>query len=169
MRRTPKYWILLTLGLCLLSVGSTVAIVYWRHTVPLSQTSEVYRRYRDLPGVRAAYIRQMPINDTLRLDMTLFEAEDSLSFTNLLRTMGNREEFIRDLISLQWNYNIRFSGECPRGKPAAPPKADPADNEVVSYFPVRMAVALFHTHTEKEVNSVLIKSFFGEIDIDKHH
>ena len=73
------------LGLCLVAATVPAAIVYWRHTVPLSQCSEVYRRYRDLPGVQASFIHDKQINDTLSLDMTLFVAYDSLAFVNLLK------------------------------------------------------------------------------------
>ncbi len=167
------FWLLFPL-LCLLTVGVSAAITYRRHTVPLAETSEVYRQYRHLPGVRAAFIRQMPINDTLRLDMTLLEAEDSAAFADLLRAMGKSEEYIRDMATLRTmyektdnGYNVRHSGRCLRGHPADPPDSDPKNNEVVSFFSVRMCIAVFHTHTQQEIQTVLGKSFHNDIDIDK--
>ncbi len=176
MNRHPFIrWILLTLLLCLLSSALTVAVIYWRHTVPLSETSEVYRQYRHQPGVRAAFIRQMPINDTLRLDMTLLEAEDSAAFADLLRAMGKSEEKIDEMMLMRRIYGkrengheIRFTGDCVRGAPGVPGGPDPNNNEIVSYFPVRMCVAVIHTHTEQEIELVFHKSLFNEINIDKH-
>ena len=158
------FWLLFPL-LCLLTVGVSAAITYWRHTVPLAETSEVYRQYRHLPGVRAAFIRQMPINDTLRLDMTLLEAEDSAAFADLLRAMGEREEFIHDMATLREfhinqenGYNIRYTGNW---------KSPSGIEQEVSFFPVRRCVAVFHTISEKEMDVVFKRNFHNEFDIDK--
>ncbi len=166
-RRHTLFWVLFPL-LCLLVVAASALLTYWRHTVPLSQTSEVYRRYRDLPGIRAAYIRQMPINDTLRLDMTLFEAEDSLSFANFLRTIGKREEFIRDIMSAKFPKDLAASGLCRRGIPGSRrPDVDDNNNEVDLIFPGRFAFAIIHTRTAQELRIVEYKCNGNEIDIDK--
>ncbi len=174
MKRRRLHWILAVVLLSLLASAATAAVIYWRHTVPLSQTSEVYRRYRDFPGVDAAFIRQMPINDTLRVDMTLLQARDSLAFANLLRDIGKSEEFIRDMATLKALYekmgkdDIRFSGDCPKDQPGSKSDPDPANNEAVSFFPVRLIVAVFHTHSEMELNTVFYKSVYCEINIDDH-
>jgi hypothetical protein len=175
MKRKQRhlFWLFFSL-LCLLTVAGAALLTYWRHTVPLSQTSEVYRRYRDFPGVDAAFIRQMPINDTLRVDMTLLQARDSLAFANLLRDIGKSEEFIRDMATLKALYekmgkdDIRFSGDCPKDQPGSKSDPDPANNEAVSFFPVRLIVAVFHTHSEMELNTVFYKSVYCEINIDDH-
>ncbi len=160
-----RYWIL-PMAVGLVAALLTVIVIRAPRTVPLAETSEVYRQYRHLPGVRAAFIRQMPINDTLRLDMTLLEAEDSAAFADLLRAMGRREEGIKDLMILRDVFkekedgnNVRFTGdwESPSG-----------EIQEVSYFPVRMCVAVFHTRREEEQKTVFKKSIYGELDIDKH-
>ena len=166
MNRRPFIrWMLLTLLLCLLSSALTVAVIYWRHTVPLAECSEVYRQYRHQPGVRAAFIRQMPINDTLRLDMTLLEAEDSAAFANLLRKMGKREEFVKELMFYEDDESACFSNACLRGNPGTVGDTDMTKNEVISFFPGRKAVAVFHTLSEKDGNIVLHKSYFKEINV----
>ncbi len=127
-RRRWLYWIVVMLiGLLLSAITS--AVIYWRHTVPLAETSEVYRQYRHQPGVRAAFIRQMPINDTLRLDMTLLEAEDSAAFADLLRAMGKSEEFVQYIMSIELEEEDRFTGK------------DEQDNIVV-FFPNKKTVVV---------------------------
>ena len=162
----------ITLLLTPLLLAVVALAVYRCHTVPLSQCSEVYRRYHDTPGIRASFIKDKQINDTLRLDMTLFEADDSASFAALLRVMGNREEFIRDMATLRDMFKDKedanrasFTGDCLRGQPGVQGTDDPTENEVVSYFPVMMWVAVFHTHTEEEFMAVLRKGYFGRIDM----
>lgn len=168
---SKKNWII-TLALCLLVAATVVAVRRCPRTVPLSQCSEVYRRYCDLPGVRASFIKNKQINDTLRLDMTLLEAQDSVSFANLLQAMGNRDEFIRDMETLREMFKntkdagrASFTGDCLRGFPGTKGVDDPTKNEVISYYPVLMCVAVFHTHTEEEFKTILYKGYFGKIDI----
>ena len=168
---SKRMW-LLTLALSLLAVLAAVAWRCWPRTVPLSQCSEVYQRYHDTPGIQASFIKNKQINDTLCLDMTLFEADDSASFAALLRAMGNREEFIRDMATLRDMFKDKedanrasFTGDCLRGQPGVQGTDDPTENEVVSYFPVMMWVAVFHTHTEEEFMAVLRKGYFGRIDM----
>lgn len=167
-----RRWIV-TLLLTPLLLAVTVLTVYNCHTVPLEQCSKVYQRYHDLPGIRASFIRDKQINDTLRLDMTLFEACDTASFDALLRAMGNREEFISDMETLRGIYKDRedanrasFTGDCLRGLPGIQGSDDPTQNEVISYFPVLMCVAIFHTHTVDEFNTMLYKGYFGKIDMN---
>ena len=48
------------------------------------QTSDVYRRYADTPGVNAAYIKDYRVNDSVTVCVTLLEATDSASWDKLL-------------------------------------------------------------------------------------
>ncbi|MCR5445820.1 MAG: hypothetical protein K6E96_09140 [Bacteroidales bacterium] len=173
MKRHWKYWLaIVALGVLLAAVS--VTLVFHLRQLSLDQTSEVYRRYRDFPGVDAAFIRQMPINDTLRVDMTLLQARDSLAFANLLRDMGRSEEGIRDMATLKAMYekrgiyNVRFTGTSPKGHPGQFPDPDPDKNEEHSVFPVRLLVAVFHTHNEEESLAVSRANWNNKLDIDNH-
>ena len=52
------------------------AIAYWR-------SSDVYKRYSRVEGVRATYIKDFPLNDTLTVAVTLLEATDSAGWERL--------------------------------------------------------------------------------------
>ena len=45
--------------------------------------SEVYNRYKDVPGVNAAYIKDYRVNDSVTVSVTLLEASDSASWAGL--------------------------------------------------------------------------------------
>ena len=157
---------LLTLALSLLAVLAAVAWRCWPRTVPLSQCSEVYRRYHDTPGIQASFIKNKQINDTLRLDMTILEAEDSLAFANMLKSMGKSDEYITDILSLGGNTDKCYSGTFRRRELGSLGDSDDANNEVRSVFPVRMTVAIFHTRTAEELKAVLQKSYYSKIKIE---
>lgn len=160
-----RMW-LLTLALSFLAVLAAVAWRCWPRTVPLSQCSEVYQRYHDTPGIQASFIKNKQINDTLRLDMTILEAEDSLAFANMLKSMGKSDEYITDILSLGGNTDKCYSGTFRRGELGSLGDSDDANNEVRSVFPVRMTVAIFHTRTAEELKAVLQKSYYSKIKIE---
>lgn len=70
-----KVIIPLVVFLAILGIGA--AIKYRPHTVPWEECSEVYRRYATTDGIRASYIKDYRVNDTITLNITLLEATDS--------------------------------------------------------------------------------------------
>ena len=136
-----RYWIL-PMAVGLVAALLTVIVIRAPRTVPLAETSEVYRQYRHLPGVRAAFIRQMPINDTLRLDMTLLEAEDSAAFADLLIKMGKSEEFVQYIMSIEQEEEDRFTGK-------------DEQNNIVVVFPNKKTVVVMGEKEESRQKEIM--------------
>lgn len=156
---------LFTLLTGMVAVAATVAIVRLCHTVPLSQCSEVYRQYRNMPGIKSAFIQNVQINDTLRIDMTVFEAADSATYVHLLSLFGRSGDAVSTFMLPRWNERTRFVGVVPRGNPGG--KADPDDNrnEVMAILPVRRLVAFFHTRSAGQLDVILDGNLSKEINI----
>ena len=150
---------------CVAVVAVTVQLVHRQHTVPLEECSEVYRQYCDTPGIRAAFIKDKQINDTLRLDMTLLQAEDSLTFVDFLKNTGRSDEYISDMMLSEVDENIRFTGLKPRGTLTSPIDPIRTNNDVVSIFPALHSIAVFHVETEEEMDAVLVGNFLEKIKI----
>ena len=69
-----------------LFVTVVVAMLAWGYltrVVPYWQCSEVYKRYSRVEGVRATYIKDYRLNDTLTVAATLLEATDSAGWVGL--------------------------------------------------------------------------------------
>ena len=68
---------LIIIILSLLLVGGAAAWKFLPHTLSYDECSDVYRHFADmrLPGVRVTYVQDKIINDTLRLPVTLLQAE----------------------------------------------------------------------------------------------
>ncbi len=79
MKRTDY----ITLLICLLAVGVALVVVRCPRTVPWEQCSEVYKKYSQMDGINAAYIKDYRINDTLTIGVTLLEATDSAGWVGL--------------------------------------------------------------------------------------
>ncbi len=91
-----RRWLLFVL-LCMVGVALPVAIVYWQHTVPLSECSEVYRQYYKTPGIRAAYIQDMTVDDTIHFDMTLLLCDNTTTYYQVLRDLGRSNKYLHDV------------------------------------------------------------------------
>ena len=81
MKRTG----LITLAACFAVLVMAVVVIRYPRTVPLEECSDVYKRYKDVEGVRATYIKDFRVNDTLTIGVTLLEATDSEGWERLLK------------------------------------------------------------------------------------
>ncbi len=73
-------------------VGGALAIRYGSSVVPYWQCSEVYKRYHKVEGVRATYVKNYPVNDTLTIGVTLLEATDSAGWEYLLQKFNASQD-----------------------------------------------------------------------------
>ena len=67
----------------ILIVGGVLAIKYLPSIVPYWQCSEVYKRYAHTKDIRATYIKNFPLNDTLTVGVTLLEATTDSGWARL--------------------------------------------------------------------------------------
>lgn len=92
---------LIIIILSLLLVGGVAAWKFLPHTLSYDECSDVYRHFADmrLPGVRVTYIQDKIINDTLRLPVTLLQAESDEGWAALDSLFGltaDRNKLIND-------------------------------------------------------------------------
>ena len=92
---------LIIIILSLLLVGGAAAWKFLPHTLSYDECSDVYRHFADmrLPGVRVTYIQDKIINDTLRLPVTLLQAETDegwAAIDSLFGLTANRNILIND-------------------------------------------------------------------------
>lgn len=66
-------------------IGIALAVRFWPRNVPFDQCSEVYKTYANSPGIKASYIKDFCINDTVSVDVTLLEATDTIGWNTLKR------------------------------------------------------------------------------------
>ena len=74
-----------------LFVTVVVAMLAWGYlarVVPYWQCSEVYKRYSRVEGVRATYVKDYRINDTLTIGVTLLEATTDSGWAMLQENFG---------------------------------------------------------------------------------
>ena len=96
-----RYRTLIIIILSLLLVGGAAAWKFLPHTLSYDECSDVYRHFADmrLPGVRVTYVQDKIINDTLRLPVTLLQAESDegwAAIDSLFGLTADRNKLIND-------------------------------------------------------------------------
>jgi len=74
---------LITILFCLLLLGGGGAVLLLPQVVPFSQCSDVYKRYAKMDGVDASFIKDYKVNDTVKVNVTLLEAQTDSAWTIL--------------------------------------------------------------------------------------
>lgn len=150
--------------LALLLVGGAAAWKFLPHTLSYDEYSDVYRHFADmrLPGVRVTYIQDKIINDTLRLPVTLLQAETDEGWAALDSLFGltaDRNKLLNDttipdevkegfLNNTAEFYVQRAHRETPNKRIAS---GDIRPDDVSVYiFPDLRCVTIYETGIEKE-------------------
>lgn len=155
---------LIIIILSLLLVGGVAAWKFLPHTLSYDECSDVYRHFADmrLPGVCVTYVQDKIINDTLRLPVTLLQAETDegwAAIDSLFGLTADRNKLINDTTipdevkrlflsnSPCFTYQ-RSHRETPEQK-IAPMDLCP-DDVSVYIFPDLRCVTIYETGIEKE-------------------
>ncbi len=149
---------ILILGL--LVVVATVVVVqvvrYLPRVVPYWQCSEVYKRYSHVEGVRATYVKDYRINDTLTVAVTLLEATTDSGWAMLQEDFG--------LPVIPKEYEERFVGDSNRVSIKKFPKDIPLsldgdtladDLIIVSLY--KHTICHFVIHSDEQFRTIMFK------------
>ena len=84
------------ISLAILLVGGLVsaAVLGRPRQLPLEECSPEYLRYKDAPGIKASFVKDFPVNDTLAVDVLLLEATSDSAWCALLLDFGASEDLI---------------------------------------------------------------------------
>ncbi len=69
-------------------IGGVLAVRYLPPAIAYWRSSEVYKRYSRVEGVRATYVKDYRINDTLTIGVTLLEATTDSGWVTLQEDFG---------------------------------------------------------------------------------
>lgn len=158
--------------LALLLVGGAAAWKFLPHTLSYDECSDVYRHFADmrLPGVRVTYIQDKIINDTLRLPVTLLQAETDegwAAIDSLFGLTADRDKLLNDttlsdevrqmLLRNAPSFTTQRSHrETPEQKIAG---GDLRPDDVIVYiFPDLRCVTIYETVIEKEEEQIYLQN-----------
>ena len=123
--------------------------------LPYSQCSDLFLQYKDTPGVKAAFIKDFPLNDTLTVDVTVLTATDDEGWDALAgdfhipplpEFMQKKIDAGKDIVS------IRLTPKIAPGQPMD--TTDLLKNNVIGISRKNHTISIFNTDTEEQQDAV---------------
>ena len=148
MKRTS----IVTLCLCVFVAVVMVVAVCMQRVVPYWQCSEVYKKYSRVEGVRATYVKDYRVNDTLTVGVTLLEATDSAGWERLSRDFEIPELGKEDEQNVLEHSTVGFKKMCPQL-----PKDD-TENWLTTYSREKRSVCVFHVVDNAQYLAIIMYS-----------
>ena len=133
-----------------------VGVAVWRYTAPQRHVSDLYRRYHNADGIAASYIHNYPVNDTLRVDVTLLEATTDSAWQTLCADFAISDivETIEDI-----DPHAIFSRQVNRHDYAQVVRGDSPDAEILAISCDTKTFAVFHTRNAAEIHAVFCYNY----------
>ena len=134
-------------------VGGALVYRYMQSVVPYWQCSEVYKRYHKVEGVRASYIKNFPLNDTLTVGVTLLEATTDSGWARLM------EDFAiipipSDILAYCDSNTVNMWMAAKRDYSL---RADPdlLNNDLIAMNYLKHIISVFHLESENQQDAIL--------------
>ena len=144
-----------TLTVCLLIVLGTLIVKLWPRTVPFDQCSFAYQTYANQPNIRAAFIKDYRINDTVKVNVTLLEAKTDSAWT-VLQTDFNVPIIPEEYKHLINNYNSVDSWLAPKDNYKSPMDTIAYRNDAIVVSRQKQIVSIFHLRKETPIDDIFI-------------
>lgn len=142
-----------------------VSVAVWRYTAPQRQVSDLYRRYEHADGIAASYIHNYPVNDTLRVDVTLLEATTDSAWNGLVKEFNFGDQFNAELPSDTNAVSFWFA---PRNHYNLPMDSTLLNNDIVVASQYRKTMAVFHITSEDQVNAIVFRQIVNVKPQNQH-
>ena len=154
-----KRWIITFL--LTIAVATAVGVVVWRHMLPMRSVSDLYRRYEHADGIAASYIHNFPVNDTLRVDVTLLEATTDSAWQALCTDFA-LSDIVETIEGL--DPSAVFSRQVNRHDYTQVVRGDSPDAEILAISCDTKTFSIFHIHDTTEIHAVFWHNYHN---IDK--
>lgn len=153
-KHIKRFW--LWVGVILLV--ELAAIMLWKHrysVFPTHAVSEVYTRYADADGIRAAFVKDYRINDTVSVDVTFLEATDSAGWAILCRDFAipEMEPALEQFFESGWD--LDFTRQVDKHDYSKVVIGDSCDVVPLTFSYQRKTVTIFHIKNEDENRAML--------------
>ena len=144
----------ISLLIILAGIALSVWLLLHPRPLPYDLCGDIFLRYKDTPGIKAAFLKDYPLDDTTTLDVTMLQAQDSATWSELIISLchnDNKEEYLFNELNLN---HIRKDG------PAQQKELDfESEYMIISYF-YDLTVGVFPIES-KEKQDILIKHYIN--------
>ena len=147
-----RVWMLFLLA-TFLSFGAVMLWRWWPYIFPDGATSELYQRYAGAEGIEASFIQGYRLNDSVRVDVTLLQATDSVTWNQLLMD-SLLVGYSQDAVAVLLNHPKVWVKRVPKGYLGIPPATGDFENDYLAVDMEKHTVVIFHLDDEQEIYSI---------------
>ena len=150
--KTGTRYLLCFLVATALSLGAVVAWRLWPRPLPPEECSELYRTYKDTPGIDATFIKDFHVNDTVYVNVTLLQATDSAGWEMLISDFMIRRE------SLTGSSNHVFFRLAKKGHSDRQIDTVAGNNDLIVTDDGIQTISIFHLNNKTNSRSIITKN-----------
>ena len=151
----------IVLAIVLVGLAVSASFFLFPRQLPLEECSAEFLCYKDVDGIDASFIKDFPVNDTLRLDVTTLQATDSAGWERLKRdfhiaTLADHTQYRidslgKDIVSVKL---------VPKRDPTLPMDTTRLlNNNVLAVSRLHRTISIFRVSTESEMNAIRKNQF----------
>lgn len=150
---------LITIIICLVILGGGAVVLLHPQVVPFDQCSEVYKRYADMDGVDATFIKDYKVNDSIRVNVTLLQATDSVSWNIIAKDLNvPPPPEIPDEYKGLFLQSNSFGYFIVENKPNEDKQMHDKRKDICTFSREKMTICIFHTCDETQIDAILDNS-----------
>lgn len=139
----------ISLLIILAGIALSVWLLLHPRPLPYDLCGDIFLRYKDTPGIKAAFIKDYPLNDTTTIDVAMLQAQDSATWVDNLKQLhkiGKEEEFNPQKIS----FKILPYSESP---------TDTCTKIMVVSYSVDLTIGVFYMKNKQQFDAIFEKYF----------
>lgn len=146
-----RFWLVVGV-VAVLDVLVLYLVLQWKYLFPSSEVSELYTKYANTEGVEASFVKDFRINDTVFVDVTMLEAEDSVAWALLCKDFDAPIPSQKSQQLIKNGVDLIFSGTIPKSESEVSTNTYMYNVLAISYLSHTLTV--FHTINENEKHAV---------------
>ena len=146
----------IALAIVLAGVAACAWIILHPRQLPVEECGDVFQRYWQVDGVDASFMKDFPVNDTLRLDVTTLQARDSAGWEQLKKDFHLPELPEKSRKKIEKGIDVISIRYAPIADPTA--RMDTScllENNILGISRLYKTISIFHTHTEAEQDAII--------------
>jgi hypothetical protein len=148
-----RFWLIVAL-LAVAEVLIIGLVLQWRYIFPSNEVSDLYKKYAEVDGVDATYIKGYKVNDSVFVDVTMLETKDSVVWDSLCEQLGilrfsmYPKEY-KELMSVDHSFDLlHVIDTITKG-----PRREVIKNLVV-FSHLKKSVCIFHNVNDSQFGSI---------------
>lgn len=150
---------LITIIICLVILGGGAVVLLLPQVVPFDQCSDVYKRYAKMNGVDATFIKDYKVNDSIRVNVTLLQATDSVSWNIIAKDLNvPPPPEIPDEYKGLFLQSNSFGYFIVKNKPNEDKQMHDKRKDICTFSREKMTICIFHTCDETQIDAILDNS-----------